>query len=65
MKTKNNLAFDTHQMVIENIKSSKVFKYALIVSAVAIGTLALGYGAKILNFTVSNLKVLNNTIKQK
>jgi hypothetical protein len=58
-----NFTLDITERIFESIKSSKVLNYSKIVVIITAGVLAIGYGAKILNFSISNVKVLAKTIK--
>ena len=60
---KTNFTLDINDRIFESIKSSKVLNYSKIIVMITAGALAIGYGAKILNFSISNVKVLAKTIK--
>jgi hypothetical protein len=61
---KINLAFDINKELQKQISNSKYIKYAVYsVSAIA-GILALGFLAKVVNYSVNNFKNLNATLKR-
>ena len=60
---KTNFTLDINDRIFESIRSSKVLNYSKIIVMITAGALAIGYGAKILNFSISNVKVLAKTIK--
>lgn len=61
---KINLAFDINKELQKQISNSKYIKYAVYsVSAIA-GILALGFLAKVINYSVNNFKNLNATLKR-
>jgi hypothetical protein len=60
---KNKLALDVSELALSSIMSSKLLKYSKIIAVVTFGVLSIGYSAKIINYSISNLKVLAKTLK--
>jgi hypothetical protein len=60
---KINLAFDINKELQKQIASSKIIKYAVYSVITVGGILAIGFLAKVLNYTILNISNLKNTIK--
>jgi hypothetical protein len=61
---KINLAFDINKELQKQISNSKYIKYAVYsVSAIA-GILAIGFLAKVFNYSIKNISELKNTLKR-
>jgi hypothetical protein len=56
--------FQIKQQLKNQFQESSLVKYGLIAITVAGGFVALGYGFKLLNFTIFNYKKLRNTLKK-
>ena len=63
MKKENKIDFQIKQQLKNQFQESSIVKYGLIAMSVAGGFLTLGYGFKLLNFTIFNYKKLRNTLK--
>jgi len=61
---KINLAFDINKELQKQIASSKMVKFIFYGSTIVGGILALGFLAKIFNYTIHNINQLKNTIKK-
>ena len=61
---KINLAFDINKELQQQISNSKYIKYAVYSVSVIAGILALGFLAKVVNYSVNNFKNLNATLKR-
>ncbi len=61
---KINLAFDINKELQKQISSSKMIKYAIYSVSVIGGILAIGFIAKVFNYSLKNITELNKTIKQ-
>jgi hypothetical protein len=61
---KINLAFDVNKELQKQISSSKMIKYSVYSFTVIGGILAVGFLAKVFNYSIKNLTELKNTIKQ-
>ena len=60
---KINLAFDVNKELQKQISSSKMIKYSVYSFTVIGGILAVGFLARVLNYTISNISNLKKTIK--
>jgi hypothetical protein len=60
---KINLAFDINKELQRQISDSSMVKYAVYSFAAIGGILTIGFLAKILNYTITNITTLKNTIK--
>jgi hypothetical protein len=61
---KINLAFDINKELQKQISSSKMIKYAIYSVSVIGGILAIGFLAKVFNYSLKNITELNKTLKQ-
>ena len=61
---KINLAFDINKELQKQISSSKMIKYAMYSVSVIGGILAIGFLAKVFNYSLKNITELNKTLKQ-
>lgn len=61
---KINLAFDINKELQKQISSSKMIKYAIYGVSVIGGIIAIGFIAKVFNYSLKNITELNKTIKQ-
>ncbi len=61
---KINLAFDINKELQKQISSSKMIKYAIYSVSVIGGILAIGFIAKVFNYSLKNITELNITLKQ-
>lgn len=61
---KINLAFDINKELQKQIASSKMIKYAIYSVSVIGGILAIGFIAKVFNYSLKNITELNKTLKQ-
>ncbi len=61
---KINLAFDINKELQKQISSSKMIKYAIYSVSVIGGILAIGFLAKVFNYSLKNITDLNKTLKQ-
>lgn len=61
---KINLAFDINKELQQQISSSKMIKYAIYSISVIGGILAIGFLAKVFNYSLKNITELNKTLKQ-
>lgn len=61
---KINVAFDINKEIQKQISSSKIIKYTLYGLSVVGGVFAVGFLAKIFNYTIHNINQLKNTIKK-
>lgn len=61
---KINVALDINKELQKQIASSTMVKFILYGSTIVGGILAIGFLAKVFNFTLINVKQLKNTIKQ-
>lgn len=61
---KINLAFDINKELQNQISSSKMIKYAIYSVSVIGGILAIGFLAKVFNYSLKNITELNKTLKQ-
>lgn len=61
---KINLAFDINKELQKQISSSKMIKYAIYSISVIGGILAIGFLAKVFNYSLKNITELNKTLKQ-
>jgi hypothetical protein len=61
---KINLAFNINKELQKHISSSKIIKYTLYGLSVVGGVFAVGFLAKIFNYTIHNINQLKNTIKK-
>jgi hypothetical protein len=60
---KINLAFDINKELQRQISNSSMVKYAVYSFVAVGGILTIGFLAKILNYTITNITTLKNTIK--
>jgi hypothetical protein len=61
---KINVAFDINKELQKQITSSKMIKYAIYSVSVIGGILAVGFLAKVFNYSLKNITELNKTLKQ-
>jgi hypothetical protein len=61
-KSSNNTT-SINQLINDELFNSKFVKSGLFIGAGVLGILAIGYIAKVLNFTATHIKGLSNTIK--
>lgn len=61
---KINLAFDINKELQKQISGSKMIKYAMYSVSVIGGILAIGFLAKVFNYSLKNITDLNKTLKQ-
>ena len=61
---KINLAFDINKELQKQIASSKMVSYAVYSLLTIGGILAIGYLAKVFNYSLKNITELNKTLKQ-
>lgn len=61
---KINLAFDINKELQKQISSSKMIKYAIYSVSVIGGILAIGFIAKVFNYSLKNITELNKILKQ-
>lgn len=61
---KINVAFDINKELQKQISSSKMIKYAIYSVSVIGGILAIGFLAKVFNYSLKNITELNKTLKQ-
>jgi hypothetical protein len=61
---KINVAFDINKELQKQISSSKIIKYAIYSVSVIGGILAIGFLAKVFNYSLKNITELNKTLKQ-
>ncbi|MBP9848498.1 MAG: hypothetical protein KBC58_03590 [Flavobacterium sp.] len=61
---KINLAFDINKELQKQISGSKMIKYAMYSVSVIGGILAIGFLAKVFNYSLKNITELNKTLKQ-
>lgn len=61
---KVNLALDINKELQKQISSSKMIKYAIYSGSVIGGILAIGFLAKVFNYSLKNITELNKTLKQ-
>ena len=61
---KINVAFDINKELQKQITSSKMIKYAIYSVSVIGGILAIGFIAKVFNYSLKNITELNKTLKQ-
>ena len=61
---KINVAFDINKELQKQISSSKMIKYAMYSVSVIGGILAIGFLAKVFNYSLKNITELNKTLKQ-
>lgn len=54
--------FDVNKQLQEQIKSSKIIKYAMSATILMGGLLALGVSLKVLSYTLTNFNKFKNTI---
>lgn len=54
--------FDVNKQLQEQIKSSKIIKYAMSATILMGGLLALGVSLKVLSYTLANFNKFKNTI---
>jgi hypothetical protein len=59
----NNYKFDYNENLKKQFRESEVINYAITLISIAGGLIVLGYGFKILNFTLLSFKNLNHTLK--
>lgn len=57
--------FDVNKQLQEQIKSSKIIKYAMSATILMGGLLAVGVSLKVLSYTLSNFNTLKNTIQNR
>lgn len=57
-------SFDINKELQKQISSSKMVKYAIYGVSVIGGILAIGFFAKVFNYTIKNITELKKTIKQ-
>lgn len=57
--------FDVNKQLQQQIRDSKVLKYAMSATILMGGLIALGLSLKVLNFTVSNFNDFRSTIKNR
>ena len=60
---KINLAFDINKELQKQIASSKIIKYAVYSVITVGGILAVGFIAKVFNYSLKNITELNKTLK--
>lgn len=60
---KSSNATNIKQLINDELFNSKFIKSGLFIGAGVLGILAIGYIAKVLNFTATHIKGLNNTLK--
>jgi len=63
-KKKSIHSFDINKQLQEQIASSKITKYAIYSVSVIGGILAVGFLAKVFNYSLKNITELNKTLKQ-
>lgn len=61
---KTNIVDEINQKIEHKLSNTKLLKYASIVLYITTGLIAIGYSAKIINFTLINLKAVASTIKE-
>jgi hypothetical protein len=61
---KINHAFDINKELQKQIANSKMIKYGIYGVSVIGGILAIGFLAKIFNYSLKNITELNKTLKQ-
>lgn len=61
---KINVAFDINKELQKQIASSKMIKYAIYSGLMIGGILAIGFLAKVFNYSLKNITELNKTLKQ-
>lgn len=59
----SNAATNINQLIKDELYNSKFIKSGLFIAAGVFGILAIGYIAKVLNFTATHIKGLSNTLK--
>ena len=64
MKTTKNFREEFRMDLFETIKNSRILKGLKIVIIIAGGIYVLGFGCKILNFSLKHYSDLKSTIKQ-
>lgn len=57
--------FDINKELQQQIKSSKIIKYAMSATILMGGLLALGVSLKVLSYTLANFNKLKNTIQNR
>lgn len=57
-------SFDINKELQKQISSSKMIKYAIYSVSVIGGVLAIGFLAKVFNYSLKNITELNKTLKQ-
>jgi hypothetical protein len=62
-KKKSIRSFDINKQLQDQIASSKMIKYAIYSVSVIGGILAVGFLAKVFNYSLKNLADLNKTLK--
>lgn len=62
---KIEFVFDVNKQLQEQLKSSKMIKYAMSATILMGGIIALGVSLKVLNYTLANFNNLKNTIQNR
>jgi hypothetical protein len=61
---KIDFVFDINSHLQNEIKNSKYLKYGATTLFVVTGILAIGFASKVFNYTIGNIKNLNQTLKK-
>ena len=61
---KIDFVFDISKHLQSEIKNSKYIKYVSIATTVVGVILAIGFVTKVFNYTLGNIKILNQTLKK-
>jgi hypothetical protein len=61
---KIDFVFDVSTHLQNEIKNSKYLKYTATTLLIVGGILAIGFASKVFNYTIGNIKNLNQTLKK-
>ena len=61
---KIDFEFNLNKQLQEQIKNSKYLKYGATALLIVGGILAIGFASKVFNYTIGNIKILNQTLKK-
>ena len=61
---KIDFEFNINRQLQEQFKNSKYIKYATVTASLVGVILAVGFVAKVVSYTVANIKVLSQTLKK-
>ena len=63
-KKKIDFTFNVNEQLKSEIKNSKYLKYGATALLIVGGILAIGFATKVFNYTIGNIKILNQTLKK-